>query len=117
MQSNLLLTVYQGESLYPPPISYVDKNWNPISLTGCSATLSVKCDFNSDIFIVQATTQNGQLIITGDYDNEIQINVPYEQLAPFAPFEGVWDLFIYYPSNIAVRLLGGRFLIPESVTG
>lgn len=114
MESPILLIIYQGETFYPPPISYVDQNWCPISLVGYSAVMSFGNECGE--LLMQATTANGQLSINA-VAGTIQPNIPASEIAPLAPICGNWDLFLYSPQAIVSRIAGGRFEIRESVTG
>ena len=110
------ITIYQGETFNPLPISFVDVNGNPINLTGYSAVMSAKVALQDTAFAFQVTSATSMIVINGAAGT-ITINIPPSVTAQLAPFTGVWDLFITSPMGYVTRLLGGVISIPESVTG
>ena len=109
---------YQGETYIPPAIAYVDQNGAPVNLTNYTATFTIRQTTGStNPAILVATTGNGEITIDGP-NGLIQISIPASVTALLAaPFEGVWDLWIYGPANVpSTRLVGGNASILLPVT-
>lgn len=111
------IILYEGENYNPPPISVVDDCFPPIPipLIDYTAIMTVRQAAQNSNIVLQATTENGYIVIL-ETAGQILINIPAELIAPLAPFNGSWDLFIYSPSGNSTRILGGIFNVLQSDT-
>lgn len=113
---DLPIVIHQGETYNPPPISFTDDSIPPnaIPLVGYSAVLTVRQTVNNSIVKLTASTSNGYVYVN-QAAGQVVINIPASILAALAPFNGVYDLFIYAPNGQSMYCFGGTFTILESV--
>jgi hypothetical protein len=109
------ISFYQGENFSPPPINWVDENGDPIDMAGYTAVMMARQTVNNSSVVLNASTTNGYITISATL-GQIQINLPPVYTATLPSFQGVWDLFVYSGSTIAIRLVGGPINIFEPVT-
>jgi hypothetical protein len=107
---------YIGETFSPLPITWIDSTCTPVNISGYSATLTARNTVNaSNPAILLATTGNSQITVNGTL-GQIQIVIGSGVTSTLSPFQGVWDLWVYSPSGVATRLVGGCINVREAVT-
>jgi len=116
-QTMVPITIYQGETFAPPAILWIDANRTPVNISGFTAKLMARETVNgANPPVIDARTSNGLIVITGATGSIQIILGPTFTAALPAPFEGVWDLFVYSAAGVATRLVGGTICIKEPVT-
>lgn len=112
-----------GETFAPPAFLWqvwdpTDCCWDPVNLTGFSATFTARqTPFSADPPTINATAENGFLVINGA-GGSIQLILPAWYTSDLLPVEVDWDLWVYSPlyTPAATRLFGGRLCIYEGIT-
>ena len=108
---------YAGETYAPSTISWIDSDSNPINLSGYSAQLQARQTVGSidpPEILVSSTT--GGIILGGTLGTiNIVISSAITGTIP-APWYGFWDMFVYSPSGVATRLIGGTIQVKQPVT-
>jgi hypothetical protein len=106
-------TVDQG-SVWDLEIEYQDPDGDPINLTGFTASMQLRREYNSTIADLTLTTGGGGIIITGA-TGTIDISATATQTGALEPGFYVYDLELTSGSNIS-RLIQGQITIAEQVT-
>lgn len=79
----------------------------------------VKCQFRQRVdlptILIKAETGNG-ITITGGAQGKMVMTLTPEQTRNLTIYEGVWDMFITFPSGVVNKLLEGSFTISRGVT-
>jgi len=106
-------TMDQG-SVWDLEITYQDPNNVPINLTGYTAKMQLRTDYNSPNADLTLTTGGGGIVITGA-TGVIDISATAAQTANLAPAFYVYDLELTSGTNIS-RLIQGQITVAEQVT-
>lgn len=86
-----------------------------VDLTGYSARMQVREKHASTTKILDITTQNGGISISGPQGN-ILLNINASSTSELKPKEYVYDLEIVSSSNFVTRILEGKFIVTPEVT-
>jgi hypothetical protein len=85
----------------------------PWDLTGYTATMTVRPFAGSSTTTLEATTENGQIVIDGP---NARITVTFSDTATnVRPGPYVYD-FVLYQGSVVTRILEGQFLVSPGVT-
>ena len=106
-------TIDQG-SIWNVTIVYKDSNGNPVNLTGYTAAMQLRQNYNSESADLTLTTANGGLTITGA-TGTIQVSATATQTGNLSAGFYVYDLELTSGSNIS-RLIQGQITVAEQVT-
>jgi hypothetical protein len=106
-------TLDQG-SVWDLEIEYQDPDGDPINLTGFTARMQLRKDYNSAVADLTLTTGGGGIVITGA-TGTIDISVTAAQTEVLDPAFYVYDLELISGSNIS-RLIQGQITVAEQVT-
>lgn len=106
-------TIDQG-SVWNMTIVYQDPNGTPMNLTGFTAAMQLRQNYNSATPDLTLTTSNGGLTITGA-TGTIQVTATAEQTGLLESGFYVYDLELTSGSNIS-RLIQGQITVAEQVT-
>jgi hypothetical protein len=106
-------TLDQG-SVWDLEIEYQDPDGDPINLTGFTARMQLRKDYNSAVVDLTLTTGGGGIVITGA-TGTIDISVTAAQTEVLDPAFYVYDLELISGSNIS-RLIQGQITVAEQVT-
>jgi hypothetical protein len=106
-------TMDQG-SVWDLEITYQDPNGTPINLTGFTAKMQLRKEYNSTIADLTLTTGGGGIVITGA-TGKIDISASAAQTAVLDPTYYVYDLELTSGTNIS-RLIQGQITVAEQVT-
>lgn len=110
-----------GETFAPPPFLWQvcqSGCWVPVNLTEFSAVFTARqTPFSDDPPTIQATTENGMLVVSG-FQGSIQLVLPAALTSQLFPVELEWDLWVYSPTYVPdpVRLVGGKLIVYQGVT-
>ena len=106
-------TIDQG-SIWDLTIVYQDSDGDPIDLTGYTAAMQLRQNYNSEAADLTLTTANGGLTITGA-TGTIQVSATATQTGNLSAGFYVYDLELTSGSNIS-RLIQGQITVAEQVT-
>lgn len=106
-------TIDQG-SIWELTIVYQDSDGDPIDLTGYTAAMQLRQNYNSEAADLTLTTANGGLTITGA-TGTIQVYATAVQTGNLTAGFYVYDLELTSGSNIS-RLIQGQITVAEQVT-
>jgi|688.fasta_scaffold786987_2 hypothetical protein len=106
-------TLDQG-SVWDLEIEYQDPDGDPINLTGFTARMQLRKDYNNATADLTLTTGGGGIVITGA-TGTIDISVTAAQTETLDPAFYVYDLELISGSNIS-RLIQGQITVAEQVT-
>jgi phage tail sheath gpL-like len=106
-------TIDQG-SVWSVVLVYTDSNNVPVNLTGYTAAMQLRQNYNSTTADLTLTTANGGITIVGA-TGTITINATATQTGLLDPGFYVYDLELTSGSNIS-RLIQGQLTVAEQVT-
>jgi hypothetical protein len=106
-------TIDQG-SVWDLEITYKDPNDVPINLTGFTAKMQLRKEYNSTVADLTLTTGGGGIVITGA-TGIVDISASAAQTAALDPTYYVYDLELISGTNIS-RLIQGQITVAEQVT-
>jgi hypothetical protein len=86
----------------------------PVNLTGYSAKMQVRKDFNSASIIVELSTSNGRIALGGALGT-ITLGISANDTFSIAR-SGIYDLELISPTNRETRVLEGEFRLHRGVT-
>lgn len=101
-------------SVWDLEITYQDPNGVPINLTGFTAKMQLRKEYNSTVADLTLTTGGGGIVITGA-TGTIDISATAVQTGVLDPTYYVYDLELTSGSNIS-RLIQGQITVAEQVT-
>lgn len=106
-------TIDQG-SVWSVVLVYTDSNNTPVNLTGYTAAMQLRQNYNSATADLTLTTANGGITIVGA-TGTITITATAVQTGALDPGFYVYDLELTSGSNIS-RLIQGQLTVAEQVT-
>ena len=106
-------TIDQG-SVWSVVLVYTDSNNVPVNLTGYTAAMQLRQNYNSTTADLTLTTANGGISIVGA-TGTITITATATQTGLLDPGFYVYDLELTSGSNIS-RLIQGQLTVAEQVT-
>ena len=106
-------TIDQG-SVWSVVLVYTDSNNTPVNLTGYTAAMQLRQNYNSEVADLTLTTANGGITIVGA-TGTITITATAVQTGLLDPGFYVYDLELTSGSNIS-RLIQGQLTVAEQVT-
>jgi phage tail sheath gpL-like len=106
-------TIDQG-SVWSVVLVYTDSNNTPVNLTGYTAAMQLRQNYNSTTADLTLTTANGGITIVGA-TGTITITATATQTGLLDPGFYVYDLELTSGSNIS-RLIQGQLTVAEQVT-
>jgi hypothetical protein len=86
----------------------------PLNLTGYSAKMQVRKDFNSSTTIIELSTANGRILLGGSLGT-VTLTLTATETFGIAR-SGIYDLEIVSPSNVESRVIEGEFRLHPGVT-
>ena len=110
------LTIYQGVS-FKKAWEIVDKEGNPIDLSGWSAFCHFRRRVKDEDIILELSTANGLLFIDQDSEKTVYgISLPPEQTRTLSMKAAVYDINLVDPEGDKVRIQEGTITISPAVT-
>lgn len=111
------IEIQQGATYYQV-VDLIDCEKEPVDISGYTARMSVRADFNSDAeVLISATTENGKLAIAG---NELTIDIPptdTDQLDIDGPvLQTIYDIELISPTSKVTRIYQGDADITRNAT-
>ena len=86
----------------------------PIDLTGYTARMQVRRDYDAPATLVELSTGNGRIVL-GDEDGTVTLSLSASVTAGIAR-SGVWDIELVSSDGIVYRPLRGDFVLRREVT-
>lgn len=113
MATNYDLSIDQGSDYQ---IDFLVKNWNGTlkDLTGYTARMQFRTSYYSPNVILEASTSNGKLAITGSVCSILLSQTDTAALSPM--FNYVYDIELTDATNKVVRAVQGTAIINPEVT-
>lgn len=87
----------------------------PVDLTGCTARMQVREKINSPAVLLELTTLNGGIVLGGTAGT-IKLYMLAANTLNLTWKNGVYDLYITFPSGVVKKKLYGTVSYTESVT-
>ena len=106
-------TIDQGSN-WDLNVVYKDANGNPINLTGYTAAMQLRQNYNSDTAVLTLSTSNGGITITGAQGKLVLSATAIQTGALDAGFY-VYDLEIT-SGGVVTRLIQGQVTVAGEVT-
>lgn len=112
------LRIYQGATFEK---TYVWKTGNtvadavPVNLTGCIARAHLRSSVESDVVLLELTTQNGRIVLGGPAGS-IRLLISAADTAAIGWKSAVYDLEIEFPDQRVVRRMYGGVAVSPEVT-
>lgn len=106
-------TIDQG-SVFSVVLVYTDSNNVPVNLTGFTAKMQLRQNYNSTAADLTLSSANGDIIIVGA-TGTITVNATAAQTGALSPGFYVYDLELTSGLNIS-RLIQGQVTVAEQVT-
>lgn len=94
-------------------LTYKDSNGDAINLTGYTARMQMRRNYEDDA-LIELTTENGRIALGGSAGT-VTLTISASDTASLPPVEGVYDLELVQ-SSIVDKLLAGTFSIAREVT-
>ncbi|CAM4266416.1 Phage tail protein [Comamonas aquatilis] len=87
----------------------------PVDLTGCKARAQFREDIESDVVLLELTTENNRIVLGGP-TGEIRILISATDTAALRWTGAVFDLEIEFPDGTVVRRMAGGVMVSPEVT-
>lgn len=111
---NYDFTLEQGTT-FTKSFVWKDSNNAVINLSGYSARLQIRAYKDSVTKLVEATTQNGKLVITANL-GKIALTLPPADTNGITFEQGLYDLEVEASNGVVTRLLEGIVTFSKQVT-
>jgi len=108
------LLLEQGAT-FSRSITWKDEDGAPINITGYSARLQVRKDASSPTTVLEMTTTNGRISITGP-SGILNLTVAASDTEDLPPGSYLYDLELESPGGVVTRLLEGSLSISPEVS-
>lgn len=93
----------------------VKANGDPLNLTGYTAQMQVRSSVDDEAVIVEASTANGRIVITGG-TGVINITIPANVTSTLSFASAVYDLKATSPAGVVTFYLRGPATFSKAVT-
>lgn len=107
-------TIYQGAT-FRKRLRWSAPSKTPVDLTGCTARMQVRTDFDSATALLNLTTENGGLTL-GGAAGTVDLFISAGDTTAITWDGGVWDLEVVHPSGDVTRLAEGSVSVSPEVT-
>lgn len=107
-------TIDQGAT-FTLQVTYKDENGAPINLTGYTAAMQIRQNYNDSAALITLTSPSDGIVITGA-TGTINITISAEQTGSLDEGFYVYDLEITATNNVITRLIQGQFTVSPEVT-
>jgi hypothetical protein len=109
------ITIEQGANLVIP-LTWKGGDGSPINMTGYSARMQIRENFDSDDYLVALTSEPGGGISIDPLVGAILIELDATITAGLPQVDAVYDLELISISGFVTRMLQGRVYIMREVT-
>lgn len=107
-------TVDQGAT-FNNVLTWKNSDNTPINLTGYTARMQVRADYDATVIVLELTTTNGRITLGGSAGT-ITLNVAATVMAAVNYGKYVYDIELISSGGVVTRLLMGNFTIRPEVT-
>lgn len=111
--ANYAITIEEGATFNLPVA--IKANGDPVNLTNHTAQMQVRSTLDAQAVIVEASTANGRIVITGN-TGIINITIPANVTSTLDFTQAVYDLKGTSPSGVVTRYLSGLVTFSKAVT-
>lgn len=87
----------------------------PVDLTGCTARSQIRAEVESEVVLLELTTENGRIQLGGP-TGTIRILIDATTTAAINWESGVYDLEVVFPEGRVDRRLAGSVSVSKEVT-
>lgn len=108
------LTIEQGAT-FRKTFRWRDSTNTPIDLTGYTARMQIREEYDSSNYIIELTTANGGIAIT-EAEGVVDLFISDSNTAAITNKRGVYDLELITPSAEVIKFIKGAVIIIEEVT-
>lgn len=108
------ITVEQGAT-FTLNLVYKDNNATPINLTGYTARMQIRRNYNAVTPLATFTTENGRITL-GTTNGAVAVTGEAALTASLTGRVAVYDLELIAPSGVVTRLIRGSVTIIPEVT-
>lgn len=108
------LNVIQGAT-FQKVITWKDENGVAINLTGYTARMQARVEYESAAPFINLTTENGGITL-GGAAGTITLSISATATAAITQERGYWDIELISGSGIVYRLLQGNVSVSKEVT-
>lgn len=109
------ITIEQGAD-FNLPLTWKDGTGDPIDVSGYTARMQIRENFDSDDYIISLTSDAGGGITLGGILGTVTVSISAADTATLAQVEAVYDLELESPGGYVTRLTQGRVYISREVT-
>ena len=113
--AKLKLTIYQGAT-FRKRLAWLNPDRTPIDLTGCTARMQVREDYESPLPLLELTTENGGITIDPVNTGVLHLYISDVGTAACLWGGGVYDVEIVHPGGDVTRLVQGSVSVSPEVT-
>jgi len=106
-------TIKQG-STFRKPLQWI-AGGSPVDMTGWSARMQIRPEVDSEIVIVELTTENGGITIE-PLEGKITLYISAESTAALSFEEAVYDIELEAPDGFVTRIVEGKVKLSPEVT-
>ena len=113
--AKLKLTIYQGAT-FRKRLTWRTPSKAPIDLTGCTARMQVREDYESPLPLLEMTTENGGITIDPVEMGVLHLYISDADTAACLWGGGVYDVEVVHPGGDVTRLVQGSVSVSPEVT-
>lgn len=116
MSAGYFNTIMDQGSMFLLQLTCLDPSNNPIDLTGLECAMQLRSLPEDDSYVLDLTTQNGDIIISGA-QGIIQITASSTQTGAVIPGPYYYDIILTNPANNSdTRIVQGQIEVNAEVT-
>ncbi len=109
------LEIYQGAT-FTLKLRWLDEDDNPVDLTGASAEMHIREDFDSDTTLYEASSDTGEITFDPSQGRVI-LTIPAADTADFDWGHGVYDMLVTHAGGTPVNpIVRGGVGVKPAVT-
>lgn len=109
------ITCNQGAT-FSRTITWTDAARNAINITGYTARMHVRSLVTSATTIIELTTANGRITISGPTAGQVTLTISATDTAAIPADKYVYDLELVSPAGVVNRIIEGNFVVKAEVT-
>lgn len=106
----------QGDNFYMPLV-WMDENEKRVPLTGYSAIMQLRSSADSDVVVLELSTDNDRIVIDDTEGEEsILLQIDAETMASITPGTYKYDLEMVNGDEFTTKIIKGKFKVVAEVT-
>lgn len=107
-------TIEQGAT-FVRPFVWKSSDGTPVNLTAYTARMQVRQSYSSGEILLNATTENGRLQVSGA-EGKVTLSLTADVTAAITWRRGRYDLELVAPDGAVTRLLEGQITVSKEIT-